>query len=190
MRAADVGAIFKLEGGGMPVDLDTHIVQLPWFRLVRADAGLLLECAALDADRAVALLARAGARATLAQHVVTVASDLVPAIMSDLGPVALPGTVDSVTVRSLDLGEATARLMRRSHAILRPRRDDGGVRAILRAEERVIAWRRVLWARPSVLRSRRVRGARPVVFGREALERASERYALTRAGEVGRWARG
>ena len=172
------------------MDLDAHIAQLPWIRLVRADAGLLLECAALDADHAVALFARAGARATPAQHAVSVSSDLVPAIMSDLGPVAMPGSIDSVTVRRLDPGEATARLMRKSRGILRPRRDDGRVRAILRAEDRVIAWRRVLWARPSVLRSRSPRGARPVVFDREALERAAERYTFMRAGDVGRWARG
>lgn len=189
MSDPDVAATFRIEGGA-PMDLDTHIVQLPWFRLVRADAGLLLECAALDADYAVALLARAGARAMPAREAVAVSRDLVPALMSDLGPVAMPGTIDSVTVRPLDPGEATARLMHRSRAILRPRRDDGRVRAILRAEERVIAWRRVLWARPSVLRSRRLHGARPVVFDREALERATERYALTRAGDVGRWARG
>ena len=189
MNGPAVAATFRLESD-TPVDLDTHIAQLPWLRLVRADTGLLLECAALDADRAVALLARAGARATLAQQAATVSGDLMPAIMSDLGPVVMPGTIDSVTVRALDLGESTARLMHRSRAILRSRRDDAGVRALLRAEERVIAWRRVLWARPSVLRSRRLRGARPVVFDREALERATERYAITRAGEVGRWARG
>ncbi len=189
MNAPDVATTFRLEGD-TPVDLDAHVGQLPWFRLVRADAGLLLECAALDAERAVALLARAGARATLAQHAATVSGDLMPAIMSDLGPVAMPGTIDSVTVRALDLGESTAKLMHRSRAILRPRRDDARIRALLRAEEQVIAWRRVLWARPSVLRSRHLRGARPVVFDREALERATERYAVTRAGEVGRWARG
>ncbi len=189
MNARAAAVTFMLEGD-TPVDLDAHMAQLPWFRLVRADAGLLLECAALDAGRAVALLARAGARATLTEHAVTVTGDLVPAIMSDLGPVAMPGTIDSVTVRPLDLGEATARLMHRSRALLRPRREDGRVRAILRAEEQLIAWRRVLWARPSVLRSRRLRGARPVVFDREALERATERYAITRTGEVGRWARG
>ena len=189
MSGPDVAATFRIEGS-TPMDLDTHIAQLPWFRLVRADAGLLLQCGALDAEDAVALLARAGVRATPGQHAVSVSSDLVPAIMSELGPVAMPGTVDSVTVRPLDPGEATARLMHRSRAILRPRRDDGPVRAILRAEERVLAWRRVLWARPSLLRSRRLHGARPVVFDREALERATERYTLTRAGDVGRWARG
>ena len=188
MSAADVAATLLVEGA--PVDLDRHIAQLGWSRLVRTDAGLVLECAALDAERAVALLARAGARGTLARSTAAVAGDLVPAIMSDLGPVMMPGTVDSVTVRTVGVGEATARLMRGSRGILRRRRDDGGVRAILRAEDSVIAWRRVFWARPSLFRSRRLRGARPVVFDREALERAIERYTLTRTGEVGRWVRG
>jgi hypothetical protein len=189
MSAAESAATFQVEGGA-PVDLDTHIAQLAWTRLVRSDTGLFLECAIRDAASAVALLARAGARGTPAQRTATVPSDLVPAIMSDLGPVAVAGTIDSVTVRILDLGEATARLMRAPRAILRPRRDDARVRALLRAEDRVIGWRRVLWARPSLLRSRRLRGARPVVFDREALEHAAEHFTLTRAGEVGRWARG
>jgi hypothetical protein len=180
----------KVEGGSS-ADLDEHIAQLSWVRLLRGDAGLHLECAAMDALRAIALLARAGARGTPVQLVSSLSSDLVPAIMSDLGPVSLPGAIDSVALRPLDLGEATARLMGGPpRSILRPRRDDGRVRAILRAEDRVVAWRRVVWARPSVLRSRALRGARPVVFDRGAVERAAERYTLVRAGEIGRWARG
>jgi len=181
--------VLRVEGGS-PVDLDSHLAQLSWARLVRGDAGLHLECAIADAERAVALLARAGARGILVARAPDVARDLVPAIMSDLGPVTLPGALDSVTLRPLDLGEATARLMRRPRSILRPRRDDGRIRALLRAEDRVVAWRRVLWARPSVLRSRAPRGARPVVFDHGAVEHATERYTLVRAGEVGRWVRG
>jgi hypothetical protein len=189
MSAANVAATFRVEGGA-PVDLDTHIAQFGWARLLRTDAGLVLECAGRDAEHAAAVLARAGARVTPADGAPTIARELVPAIMSDLLPVMMSGAVDSVTVRTLDLGEATARFMRGSRGMLRSRRDDGGVRAILRAEDRVLAWRRVLWARPSLLRSRRLRGARPVVFDRDAIDRAVERYALTRAGEVGRWVRG
>ena len=176
--------------GTATADLDTHIAQLTWARLVRSDIGLLFECAHADAGRATALLARAGIRGTVAQRSPDVSSDLVPAIMSDLAPVTIPGIIDSVTVRPLDLGEATARLMRGPRAILRPRRNDGRLRAVLRAEERLLAWRRVLWARPSLLRSKHLRGARPVVFDRDALERAGERYTFARAGQVGRWARG
>jgi hypothetical protein len=120
----------------------------------------------------------------------SISTDLVPAIMSDLAPIVVPGAVDRVTVRALDLGEATARLMRGTRAILRQRRDDRSVRALLHSEDRLIAWSRVLWARPSALRSRRIRGARPVVFDREALERATESFTLARADQVGRWARG
>lgn len=182
-------AVFKVDGGG-PVDLDSHIAQLPWVRLVRSDAGLRVECAVADAERAVALLARGGARCLPVSETVSASAGLVPAIMSDLAPVVLPGAVDSVTVRTLDIGEATANLMRGSRRILRRKRDDRALRAVLRADDCVIAWRRVLWARPSVLRSQRVRGARPIVFDREALDRATERFTLTRADQIGRWARG
>ena len=182
-------AVLKVEGGA-PVDLDTHIAQLAWVRLVRSDMGLRVECAVGDAERAVAMFARSGARCVRVQDAASASSDLVPAIMSDLAPVVLPGAIDSVTVRTLDLGEATAKLMRGSRSVFRPKRDDRALRAVLRAEDRVIAWRRVLWARPSVLRSQRVRGARPIVFDRGALDHATERFTLTRADEVGRWARG
>jgi hypothetical protein len=182
-------AAFKVDGGA-PVDLDAHIAQLPWLRLVRSDTGLRVECALGDAERAVALLARGGARCVRVQGIASASTDLVPAIMSDLAPVTLPGAIDSVTVRTLDLGEATAKLMRGSRSILRRKRDDRALRGVLRADDRVIAWRRVLWARPSVLRSQRVRGARPVVFDRGALEHATERFTLTRADQIGRWARG
>lgn len=179
-------AVFKVDGGA-PVDLDTHIAQLAWIRLVRSEVGLRVECAVGEAERAVALLARAGARCVRMPGAAGASSDLVPAIMSDLVPVVLPGAIDSVAARTLDLGEATALLMRGSRRVFRRKRDDRGLRAILRAEDRVIAWRRVLWARPSVLRSQR--GARPVVFDRGALENAAERFTLARADEIGRWAR-
>ena len=182
-------ARFRIDGRATE-DLDTHIAQLGWARLVRSDTGLVLECAVEDALRATALLARAGVRGVAAERAPSISGELVPAIMSDLGPVVMTGTIDSVTLRPLDLGEATARLMSGRRALLRRRRDDGGVRAILRDEDRLIAWRRVLWARPSVLRSRDLRGARPVIFERGALERIAERYPFRRVGEVGRWARG
>ena len=188
MNVTEIAA-FNVDDGA-PVDLDVHIAHLAWVRLVRSDTGLRVECATGDAERAVALLARGGARCVPVQGVASASSDLVPAIMSDLAPVALPGAIDCVTVRTLDLGEATAKLMRGSRSILRRKRDDRELRRVLRADDGLIAWRRVLWARASVLRSQRVRGARPVVFDRGALEHTAERFTFTRADQIGRWARG
>lgn len=181
-------ATFRIESRAI-TDLDSHIAHLGWSRLIRSDGELLLECAAEDAPRAAALLARAGARC-LAARPRTVPGDLVPAIVDHLVPVTMPGAIDRVTLRPLDIGEATARVLSARRAIFRGRREHGGVRTILRGDDRLIAWRRVLWARPSLLRAQRVRGARPIVFDRGALERAAERFANRRAGELTRWAQG
>ena len=181
-------ATLRVEARAM-TDLDSHIAHLGWVRLIRSDGDLFLECAAEDALRAAALLARAGARCVAAGHPI-VASDLVPAIVNHLAPVTMPGTIDRVMLRPLDVGEATARLLSRRPALLRGRREHSGVRTILRGDDRLIAWRRVLWARPSLLRTHHLRGARPIVFDRGALERVAERYTSRRAGELTRWAQG
>jgi alkylated DNA nucleotide flippase Atl1 len=187
-----VNALLRIEGRA-PAELDTCLAQLPWARLVRSDAGLHLECAGDAVGRATALLARAGVCGAVTERALPPPIDLVPAVMSDLRPVTVAGVVDSVVVRSLDVAEATSRLLLRGRRIAlvgRRRRDAGGVRAILRSEDHVLAWRRVLWARPSVLRSRQVPGARPVVFDRDAVERSPERFALSRSNELTRWVRG
>ena len=181
-------ATFRIEARAM-ADLDSHIAHLGWARLIRNDGDLLLECAAEDALRAAALLARAGARCVAAEHLI-VAGDLLPAIVTHLAPVTMPGAIDCITLRPLDVGEATARLQSRRRAILRGRREHGGVRTILRGDDRLIAWRRVLWARPSLFRTQHLRGARPIVFDRGALGRAAERYTNRQAGELTRWAQG
>lgn len=181
-------ATLRIEGRAM-TDLDSHIAQLGWARLTRSDGDLHLECAAADALRAAALLARAGARCVAVQHHV-VPGDLVPAIVTHLAPVTMPGAIDRITLRPLDVGEATARLLSRRRSILPGRREHGGVRTILRGDDRLIAWHRVLWARASLLRNHHLRGARPIVFDRGALERAAERYTNRSAGELTRWAQG
>jgi hypothetical protein len=187
-----MNTVLRIESPAL-TELDANLAQLAWVRLVRSDAGLLFECAEREVPRATALLARSGARGIATEHPLPVSSDLVPAIMADLGPVVVPGTIDSLLVRPLDVGEATGVLMlgrRRIALVGRRRRDVSSVRAVLHSEDRLFAWRRVLWARPSLFRSRRVHGARPVVFDRDAVERGTERFALARAGELTRWARG
>ena len=177
---------------------DAQITQLAWTRLERAGTRLVLECADDDVERAMILLARAGARATPTEQEAAPMSGLVPALVHDLAPRDVPGIVDRVSVRRIDLGEATARLgsAQRWHIALERwrvsvrHRDPSPLRALLRGQERLFGWRRVLWARPALLRSRAVRDVRPVIFDREAIDRTEERHSFVLADELTRWALG
>ncbi|MDQ2951555.1 MAG: hypothetical protein M3R54_04770 [Chloroflexota bacterium] len=178
--------------------LDEHITRLGWTRLEREGTRLVLECVDEDVERAIVLLARAGAAATRLHGGAAALSGLVPALVRDLAPRSAPGVIDRVSVRRIDLAEATTRIgatgrwnvsIERWHMSLR-RGDPAPLRALLRGQERLFAWRRVLWARPAVLRSGSLRGIRPVIFDREAVERVPERHAFVLADELTRWAIG
>lgn len=177
---------------------DVQITQLAWTRLERAGTRLVLECADDDVERAMVLLARSGARAMPIEPEAAPMSGLVPALVHDLAPRDVPGIVDRVSVRRIDLGEATARLgsAERWHIAVERwqvsvrRRDPAPLRALLRGRERLFGWRRVLWARPALLRSRVLPGVRPVIFDREAIDRTEERLSFVLADELTRWAIG
>ena len=178
--------------------LDAQVTRLAWARLWRGGARFVLECADEDVEHAMVLLARAGARATRIEPEGLQMSGLVPALVHDLAPRDVPGIVDRVSVRRIDLGEATVRLRSADRGSLSVdrwrislhRRDPAPLRALLRGQERAYGWRRVLWARPAVLRSRALHAVRPVIFDREALERTEERQAYVLADELTRWALG
>ncbi len=171
--------------------LDRHLTELSWTRLIRSDEGVHVECATEEAERAAALLARAGARTRLAQTLPVPAPELAPAVALDLNPIALGGVVDIVIVRALAVGEATSRLMtRRSGWLPGARRSLEPLRGVLRGEDRLFAWSRLVWARRALLRSRDLRSLRPVVFDRDAIRRGDERCSLVGAAELTRWARG
>lgn len=192
-----MSAFLRIEVSGLRA-LDAHITRLAWTRLERDGARLAIECADDDVERAIVLLARAGAHATMIDWDAAPTPGLVPALVHDLTPRDVPGLIDRVSVRRIDLGEATARVgaagrwsvsLERWRVSLR-RRDPAPLRALLRGPERLFAWRRVVWARPAVLRSGALRGIRPIIFDREALERVEERHAFVSADELTRWALG
>jgi hypothetical protein len=170
-----------------PTRFDAQIASLPWARLRRGPDGVYLECASDDADRARVLVARAGARARDTAAIVARAGRTLPALMSDLAPLSAEGVVDTIVLRRVDPAEATARLWRRRWLVRRPDRD--GIRAVLRGEDQLFAWRRVVWATASTLRSR-LRSARPVIFDREAVEHGRERYAFAHDDALTRWLAG
>jgi hypothetical protein len=171
-----------------PTHFDAQIASLRWARLRRGPNGVSLECATDDADRALVLIARAGARVCTAAGVVAPATRSLPALMSDLAPLAAEGVVDTIVLRRVDPAEATARLERRSWLFRRP--DRAGIRAVLRGDDQLIAWRRVVWATASTLRSRMLRAARPIIFDRDSIEHGRERYSFARDDALTRWLSG
>lgn len=190
-------ALLRIEAKGLRA-LDEHITRLGATRLERRGTLLVLGCADQDVERAIELLARAGACATRLHDGAASLSGLVPALVRDLVPRDAPDLIDRVSLRRIDLGEATTRVssagrwkvsVERWQVSMR-RRDPASLRALLRGQERLYAWRRVLWARPAVLRSGALRGIHPVIFDREAVERAPERHAFVLADELTRWATG
>ncbi len=170
-----------------PTRFDTQIASLRWARLRRGADGISLECAGEDADRALVLIARAGARARTAAGVSAPASRALPALMSHLAPISDDGVLDTIVLRRVGPAEATTRLWRRSWLLRRP--DRAGLRAVLRGDDQLFAWRRVVWATAATLRTR-LRSARPVIFDRDAVEHGRERYSFTREDALTRWLSG
>ena len=165
-----------------PWDVDRHLAELGALRLVRADGGLWVALGPDAVGRAVAMLARAGLRAS-AGAPEPPTRGLVAAIVAHLEPLGAPAIVDVVTIRSVGDGEATARLARRG--IFRRDAERDAIRSILTGADRAFAWRRAVYAKPSALR--RLRGVRPVVFDRAALDRAEERLAFVGRSALTRW---
>lgn len=170
-----------------PTRFDAQIASLRWARLRRGPEGVSLECESGDADRACVLIARGGARTRAAVGVIAPPRRSLPALMSDLAPVAADGIVDTIVLRRVGPAEATARLWRRSWFVRRP--DRSGIRAVLRGDDQLFAWRRIVWATASTLRSR-LRSARPVIFDRDAVEHGRERYSFARDDALTRWLSG
>jgi len=174
-------------------DLDTALGALPALRLVRATEGLFLCCAADLTDVARTLLARAGIATEACIAAPAPPAGWLPARAPDLAPLPRSGTLDSLDLRAIGMGEATARLMRRGPlGRLLPfgsRPDVAQVRAILHGEDRVIAWRRALWVDRALFRTAALRGARPIVFDRAAVASGEERLLLAGIGAIARWIR-
>lgn len=176
-----------------PVDLcglDAQLWALGPVRLLRDDVGISLECddeAAVPA--AVRALARAGARVVAQEEGPERSRPVgVAALARHLEPIRVARIVDTVSIRPLPPGAASARLVRRG-LLGRRRADVEAIRGVLRGCERVFLWRRVVWAEPRVARSRALAALRPVVFDRAALERPEDTLAFVSADALTRWAR-
>lgn len=178
-------AAFLLEGEAVEA-LDTHLAELGWARLARCDDRVTLECAD-GAEHAAMILARAGTKATALAAAPSPPAGAFPAIVRHLAPFGCEGSLDVISVRAVEASEATTRLRGSSSWWPRRRTDRAKMRAILRSEDRLLAWRRVIWAPRSRLLSHALDGARPAVFDRRGIDVAPERFCLARSFELNRW---
>ena len=167
-------------------DADVQLADLGEATFARADDLVAVACESTE-EWLTSLLARAGARATPIAALPAPPTGAIPATAIDLTPVSAPGIVDVIRVRTLTSGEATARLRsaRGRWPVRRPDRDS--IRAVLRDEDRLIAWRRIVWANPATFRSRAMRGVRPMVFDRGGVAEGRERTYFAAHGELARW---
>jgi hypothetical protein len=169
-------------------DPDRELCVLPAVTLERHGDEVFLFCDDATVDDAEARLARAGLRAELGVAPPIAGARLVPAVMSDLLPVAVIGSIDRIALRPLDDGEAMSIVLRRRIGF--GRRDGATIqraRSLLRGVDRMYAWRRVVWATPAALRGRLIRGAHPVVFDRDAVEHSPTRIGLVSDRRLALW---
>jgi hypothetical protein len=174
-------------------DMDGALSVLPSARLVRAAEGVFLCCVTEIAAVARMLLARAGIEAEACLAAPEPLPGWVPARAPDLVPLPRSGTIDTLELRAIGTGEATARLLHRGPLgrLVRfgPRPDVAPVRAVLHGDDRVIGCRRVLWADRALFRTPALHGVRPIFFDRASVARGEERLVFSRSGAIARWLR-
>ncbi len=168
-------------------DVDRALAAAGPLVLWRDGGGTFAEVAQEDESTLSRSLAFAGVRATHVDVPLPAAPALTQAIGITLAPLSPPAALDMVRVRPLDLGEASARLLRRRIGRRAgPRQRDRCV-AILRGQDRMIGWQRRAWAPVRALRDERFRAVlRPVLFDRGATP--PERLVFAAEGEIARWA--
>ena len=159
--------------------------------LLWRDAGGVFAEVSPDAEEALTRsLAFAGVRTTRVATPPPTPPAMTAAIGLSLAQLTAPAALDMIRLRPLDLGEASARLLRRR--VLRRRagrRERDRCVAILRERDRMIGWQRRSWAAVSVLHDRRMRGVlRPPLFDRNTTP--PERLVFAADGEITRWAFG
>lgn len=168
--------------------IDGEVWGLGALRIAFTPRGVVAEIGADHLARLVTVFARSGIALTGTDGTIDEGVPLVPAIARTLGPLGVvPVRCDVVSLRPVSVAQATRSLHRRPRL---PRRssphETARCRAILREEERVLAWRRIVWAERSALRHG-LGGLRPIVFDHEALHRSAERWIFASDRQVERW---
>lgn len=175
--------------------LDRAAAAVEVLELVRRPDGCYARPRPQDVGALVRALAYAGIGASEVEIGPDSAGQDVPATSGDLRPVPAALAVrDTVRVRRLALGPATALVLRRRLARFRAPSPaaQARCRTLLSGEDALLAWRRRAWVeRPHLRAVRRLSSLRPVIFDRaDAGGAARERHVFSSAGELARWAFG
>lgn len=156
-------------------------------------------CYARVADEEVASLVRdlayAGIEAEATQIDLGPGPTAIPATAGDLLPVAVDLVIsDSVRIRKVHLGMATAEVLRRRFAFIRPpsAQAQGRCRRLLRGEDLMFSWQRHAFIERGRVRSvRRTSSLRPVIFDRATAGSGGRGHlAFASDGLLARWAFG
>jgi hypothetical protein len=175
--------------------LDRAIGSIDELVIVRRADGCFAQLADEQVAAFVCDLAYAGIAAIAVECDLASRPAGIPATAPDLHPAPVELVIsDSVRVRRLSLGAATAEVLRRRFALFRAPSADAQktCRRLLRNEDVMFTWRRQAFIERNAVRATRKRSSlRPVIFDRGALGRAGgDRRALASDAALARWAFG
>lgn len=152
--------------------LDRVVGSVAELVIVRRTEGCYARIADEEVARFVRELAYAGIAADATETDLDPVPAMIPATAGDLRPAPRELVIsDSVRIRKLDLGSATARLLRRRFALVRAPSAEAQrkCRRLLREEDLMFSWQRRAFIERGAVRSvRRTSSLRPVVFDRVA----------------------
>lgn len=173
--------------------LDPAVASAGEILLVRRTDGCFAQLADESSPTFVRDLARAGIDAVEVPDLGP-APAAIPATAGDLLPAPL-GLVasDSLRIRRVHLGAATATVLRRRFALFRAPSADAQqkCRRLLRGEDLMFSWQRQAFIERGAIRAlRRASSLRPVIFDRAAFGSRSGRLAFASDGRLARWAFG
>jgi hypothetical protein len=175
--------------------LDPAVRSVDELLIVRRTDGCFVLVPEEQASRFVRDLAYAGIEADTVQTDLAPAPGTIPATAGDLRPARVGSVVsDSVRIRKVDLGSATADILRRRFAFVRAPSAEAQrkCRRLLRDEDLMFGWQRQAFIERGAVRSvRRTSSIRPVIFDRPT-DRwpGRERRAFASDGLLARWAFG
>lgn len=174
--------------------LDPAVRSVRELVIVRRADGCYVQVADEDVAKLVRGLAYVGIEAEATQADLGPGPTAIPATAGDLRPVAVDLVIsDSVRIRRVHLGAATAEVLRRRFAFIRAPSAEAQTkcRRLLRDEDLMFSWRRQAFIHRGAVRPvRRTSSLRPVIFDRAAGMAGKERLAFASDGLLARWAFG
>lgn len=175
--------------------LDPAVRSVGDLLIVRRADGCYAEVADGEVAELVRDLAYAGIEADATETDLSPGPAMIPATAGDLRPAPAGSVVlDSVRIRKVDLGFATAEILRRRFAFIRAPSADAQrkCRRLLQDEDLMFSWQRQAFIERGAVRLvRRTSSLRPVIFDRAATGwTGRERRAFASDGLLTRWAFG